>query len=81
VNENDLVNALKENLIKGACIDVFENEPILQNSQFTNKEIAEKLILSPHIAWASVEARNRLVSIVSNNIEQFYQGNNLNRIV
>lgn len=81
INEADLAKALKEKLIKGACIDVFENEPIKENCPLLNEDIADKLILTPHIAWASIESRNNLIKKVCKNIESFYNGGNLNRIV
>lgn len=81
INETDLAKALKENLIKGACIDVFENEPVTENCPLLDKEIADKLIMTPHIAWASIESRNSLIKKVCENIESFYNGGNLNRIV
>lgn len=81
INEKDLSIALKEDIIKGACIDVFEKEPIDENSPLLLKEIESKLIMSPHIAWASIEARKRLIDKVCENIESFYNGGNLNRIV
>ncbi|MBR4949430.1 MAG: D-2-hydroxyacid dehydrogenase [Clostridia bacterium] len=81
INEKDLAKALKENIIGGACIDVYENEPPRPDSPILDKEIAHKLILTPHIAWASVEARNSLVTKICENIESFYNGGNLNRVV
>lgn len=81
INETDLAKALKEKLIKGACIDVFENEPIKENCPLLNEDISDKLILTPHIAWASIESRNNLIKKVCKNIESFYNGGNLNRIV
>lgn len=81
INENDLCQALKEDIIKGACIDVFEKEPFDEISPLLSKDIESKLIMSPHIAWASIEARKRLIEKVCENIESFYNGGNLNRIV
>lgn len=68
VNELDLANALVNNLIAGACIDVYQKEPIDTSNPLLNPEISKKLILTPHIAWASKEARQKLVTIVAENI-------------
>jgi len=71
VNENDLVNALNENLIKAAGLDVFEKEPLSIDSHLLKINNPEKLLMFPHIAWASVEARNTLVKVIIKNIESF----------
>ena len=60
--------------------DVFEIEPIKEDSPILKVEDKEKLILSPHIAWASVEARGRLFDEVISNIEAFYNGEERNRV-
>ena len=80
VCEEDLAKALNEGKIKGAALDVFEIEPIKEDSPILKVKDKEKLILSPHIAWASVEARGRLFDEVINNIEAFYNGEERNRV-
>lgn len=79
VCEEDLAKALNEGKIKGAALDVFEIEPIKEDSPILKVKDKEKLILSPHIAWASVEARGRLFEEVLSNIEAFYNGEERNR--
>lgn len=69
VNEVDLVQALKDNQIAGAGLDVFENEPFFQKSPLLDIQNASKLIMTPHIAWATVEARKRCIDEVCQNIE------------
>jgi D-3-phosphoglycerate dehydrogenase / 2-oxoglutarate reductase len=54
VNENDLLRALKENLIAGAALDVFEFEPPISKELISQ----EKIIATPHIAGQTVEAQN-----------------------
>jgi lactate dehydrogenase-like 2-hydroxyacid dehydrogenase len=71
VNETDLALALSGNLISGACIDVFEKEPIAGNNPLLNPKIAHKLLLTPHVAWASKEARETLIGIIATHIKQF----------
>lgn len=71
VNEIDLHNALTNNQIAGACVDVFEKEPITKDNVLLDSKIAHKLILTPHIAWASVEARKKLVNIIYEHIKLY----------
>ena len=71
VNEKALVTALNENRIAGAGVDVFTNEPIEEKSPFFSIVNQDKIVLSPHIAWASTEARQNLIEKVVDNIEEF----------
>lgn len=80
VVEEDLVRAIDENKIRGAALDVFEVEPININSPLLTMKNKDKIILSPHIAWASVEARERLFNEVIENIIAFYNGEIRNRV-
>ena len=73
INERDLAKALDENLIRAAALDVFEKEPISAENPLLMIRDKEKLLLTPHIAWASVEARQELVKGISNNINSFIQ--------
>ncbi|MCF0166977.1 MAG: hydroxyacid dehydrogenase [Bacteroidales bacterium] len=69
VVEADLVRALNNKLIAGAACDVYTREPMPENHPYL-KELKDKsrLLLSPHIAWASVEARAHLVQGIADNI-------------
>lgn len=78
--EEDLAKALDENLIAGASLDVFEIEPIKEDNPLMKIKDTNKLICSPHIGWASLEARNRLLSQIDKNIEAFYKGEKRNRL-
>jgi glycerate dehydrogenase len=71
VNEMDLAHALNKNIIAGAGIDVFEKEPIPDQNPLLQITQPEKVVLSPHVAWASVEARKLLVEKIADNIRQF----------
>lgn len=75
VNERDLVEALNLELIAGAAMDVFEKEPILADHPLQKMKHPERLILTPHIAWTSIEARKLLIEKVADNIKKFI-GNN-----
>lgn len=70
INEADLAKIIDEKEIY-CGIDVASVEPILENNPLLNVKNKDRLILTPHIAWASVEARNRLVKMVAKNIEEF----------
>lgn len=70
VNEGDLARALDEDLIAGAGIDVFTEEPIGAEHPYMTLAKKEKLILTPHIAWTSQEARDRLMQQVYRHIEE-----------
>lgn len=74
VVEGDLAKAIDEELITGAALDVFEVEPIALDNPLVSVKNKDRLVLTPHIAWASVEARNRLFKEVINNIKAFYNG-------
>lgn len=71
VNEADLVQALDDELIAGAAIDVFTQEPIPASHPYLQLQKKEKLLLAPHIAWSSIEARTRLVHKVAENIREY----------
>ncbi len=71
VNENDLAEAIKNHSIAGAGLDVFEHEPFNNNNPLLSIKDATKLIMTPHIAWAPIETRNRVIDEVCLNIEGF----------
>ena len=76
INERDLVRALNDGMIAGAAVDAFETEPLPADHPFiTGVREPSRLILSPHIGWTSVEARNRLVEILEDNIRNFLENN------
>lgn len=72
--EDDLAKALNMDLIAGAGIDVLEEEPMKVNHPFLDLKNPEKLLVTPHVAWASIEARNRVIHEVRKNIESFLEG-------
>jgi glycerate dehydrogenase len=71
INEADLANALNIGQISGAYLDVLSVEPPAKNHVLLD---VKNLKISPHIAWASIEARTRLVNIVYANIENYLAG-------
>ena len=78
MNEQDLFDALNNGVIGGACIDTLTVEPMVEDCILME---APNCIITPHIAWAPVETRQRLIDIVVENIKSFYRGERLNRVV
>lgn len=71
VNEQDLANAIDKHVIAAAGLDVLTEEPMNPNSPFLQIKDSKRLLITPHIAWASVEARTKLMDIVYNQIKDF----------
>ncbi|KUG02641.1 d-3-phosphoglycerate dehydrogenase [hydrocarbon metagenome] len=74
VNEADLAKALDEGLIAGAGLDVLEKEPLEDINPLLHIKNRDRLIVTPHIAWASIEARQTLLKEIVQNIEAFLNG-------
>lgn len=72
IREEDLLWALKEKKIQGAALDVMEKEPPDKGNPLLKQE---NLLITPHIAWASKEARKRLIDILADNINSYLEGN------
>ncbi|MDJ1502392.1 D-2-hydroxyacid dehydrogenase [Xanthocytophaga agilis] len=71
INETDLAKAIDEDQIAGAGLDVFEQEPLTIQNPLLSVQKKHKLILTPHIAWAAVETRERLMEVVIDHIRNF----------
>ncbi len=71
INERDLAKALDEELIRAAALDVFETEPLPEDNQLLLIRNRDRLIATPHIAWAGVESRIRLIDGICENIKLF----------
>lgn len=71
INEEALYTALKEGVIRGAAMDVFEKEPIDPDSPLLGLENA---VLTPHIASASVETRTKMAIVAANNLVSVLRG-------
>ena len=69
--EQDLVAALKSGHLSGAAVDVLTVEPMRADCPLLN---APNITFTPHVAWAPIETRTRLLSIVMDNIENFLGG-------
>ncbi|BDD04727.1 D-2-hydroxyacid dehydrogenase [Aureibacter tunicatorum] len=68
VVESDLANALEQGELAGAGLDVFEKEPVASENPLLKINCPEKLIMQPHVAWSSQEARETLVEGIIQNI-------------
>ena len=68
VVEADLASAVDEGVIAGAGMDVFVTEPIPEDHPYLKMRHPERMTLAPHVAWASMEARKRLISMMADNI-------------
>ena len=77
VNEQDLADALNEGRIAGAGLDVLSVEPALANNPLLS---AKNCFITPHIAWATKEARTRLMDIAVNNLKSYQEGNIINNV-
>ncbi|WP_395804763.1 D-2-hydroxyacid dehydrogenase [Daejeonella sp.] len=77
VNEQDLADALNTGLIAGAGLDVLSVEPPSSNNPLLS---AKNCLITPHIAWATKEARARLMAIVEQNLAAYLKGNPVNII-
>ena len=78
VNNTDLYEALVSGELQAAGLDVLEKEPIQPENPLGKLKDSTKLIITPHMAWASTEARIRLVEEVARNIEAFLNGQDRN---
>ncbi len=80
VNNTDLYEALEKGMIAGAGLDVLEKEPISKDNPLGKIRDSGKLIITPHLAWASVEARKRCVDEVFLNLKAFIKGEERNAV-
>ncbi|MCR5527252.1 MAG: D-2-hydroxyacid dehydrogenase [Lachnospiraceae bacterium] len=74
VNEDDLCEALNSGEIAAAGLDVLAKEPLPADSKLLKLQDSDKLIITPHMAWGSTEARIRCIREVKKNIEAWAAG-------
>lgn len=72
VVENELVKAIEQHEIAAAGLDVLCTEPMSPDNPLLRLKDSRRLFITPHIAWASVEARTRLMEIVLGQIHEFF---------
>lgn len=75
--EDDLRRALDAGMIAGAAVDVLSSEPPAEDNPLLG---AKNIVVTPHIAWATTEARTRLLTIVTDNLSAYLRGERLNRV-
>ena len=80
VNQEALAAALLEGRIAGAGLDVLTEEPMAADNPLLAVQDSTKLIITPHIAWATVEARQRCAKEVYENICAYLRGEDRNRV-
>ena len=78
VDTQALYEALMEGKIAAAGLDVLEKEPISKDNPLNEIKDSTKLIITPHMSWASTESRERLVEEVAKNIEAYLDGKERN---
>ena len=77
VNQEDLMWALNNNVIQYAALDVIEKEPMPEDCKLIE---TKNLVITPHPAWAPLETRERLIKIVSKNLQKWVAGTPINVI-
>jgi glycerate dehydrogenase len=77
INEADLTDALNSGKIAGAGLDVLSVEPPPPDNPLIT---ARNCFITPHIAWATFEARSRLMKIAAENLQAFLSGNLRNQV-
>ena len=78
INNSDLYWALQNEEIAGAGLDVLEKEPITSDNLLGRIQDSNRLLITPHMAWATTEARTRIVEEVCRNVEAYLQGKDRN---
>ena len=79
-DEEALARAIEEDRIGGLGVDVYSAEPFGGEHPFSRILDRENVCLTPHMAWGSIEARNRCIVKVAENIAAFCRGEFLNRV-
>ena len=71
--EADLADALEQDEIAAAGLDVLGAEPMREDNPLRRIKDSEKLVITPHIAWAAVETRKRLMDIILHQVKEFFE--------
>ena len=80
VDDEALYTALTEHMIAGAGLDVTGTEPMQDSNPLSKIMDSNRLIITPHLAWASIEARKRAVEETYQNIDAFCRGEKRNAV-
>ena len=77
LDEQAVADALTSGKLAGAAVDVVTEEPMKTYNPLLS---CPNCIITPHIAWAGVETRHRLMGVVADNLRHFIDGNPINRV-
>ena len=77
MDEKALAIALNEGIISGAALDVLSQEPPLADNPIIT---AKNIVITPHISWATHEARSRLMDIAVSNLKAYISGMPANKV-
>ncbi|QXT61875.1 2-hydroxyacid dehydrogenase [Tessaracoccus palaemonis] len=77
IDEQALIEAIRDGVVAGAGLDVQENEPLDDSSPLYSMDT---VIITPHMGWRGLETRQRLVRMVGDNIRAFAAGSPINRV-
>lgn len=80
IDEAALAEAIDNGVIAGAALDVYSTEPPKEDSPIMSVKDGERIVYTPHIAWSSLEARKRCISMTADNIEAFIGGEERNDV-
>lgn len=80
IDEAALAVAINNGEIAGAALDVYTEEPPVADSPILSIKDSERIVYTPHIAWASVEARQRCVDMTAENVKAFIEGKSLHDV-
>ena len=82
IRESDLIEALDQGRLGGVGLDVLSREPPIENHPLLNPKAlwSRKVIVTPHLGWATVEARRRLAEMATANLRAFLAGESVNRV-
>jgi len=79
-DEGAVADAVESGHLGGIGIDVFSAEPLPEEHPYHRITDQDNVILTPHTAWGSLEARNRVIREMAENIRAFYEGRERNRV-
>ena len=80
-DEEALAEAIENGRLGGLGVDVYSVEPFSADHPFARIMNRPNVCLTPHMAWGAIEARNRCISVIGENIAAFERGDHKNRIV
>ena len=77
LNEQDVADALNSGKLRGAAVDVVSKEPMEKNNPLLT---APNCVITPHMAWAPVESRQRILDCTVASIQGFLDGKSIHRV-